>query len=100
MLSSSSAAAGDAGDTAGDWSWRLSWLCLGVGSSGRGRASSTSGLEWLDPEDTERPRLDSCGADNLAGVETVLGSVLCCESGDIGSFVVGRRAVLDSRVGG
>lgn len=63
---------------AGPGPQRLSWLCLAEGSSGPGRASSTTRLEWLDPEDTERPRLGSCGADNLADVETVLGSVLCC----------------------
>lgn len=81
MLSSSAAAGGDgAGGSsgAGPGPQRLSWLWLAVGSSGLSRASSTTRLEWLDPEDTERPRLGSCGADNLADVETVLGSVLCC----------------------
>lgn len=77
-------AAADGGDGAGDSDGagpgpqRLSWLSLAVGSSGCCRASSTTRLEWLDPEDTERPRLGSCGADNLADVETVLDSVLCC----------------------
>lgn len=82
MLSAAAAAAVAGGEGAlgssGAGPQRLSWVCVALGSPGAGRASSTTRLEWLDPEDTERPRLGSCGADNLAGVETVLGSVLCC----------------------